>query len=66
MPLVKVKILLNDKLEINGVNDSGLNVSLVNYKVMKFNEDGNKLEQYVNVNIIDGHNFKYEFLIRLR
>lgn len=34
-PLIKVKLLLNNELEIDGVYDSGSNVSLINAKLLK-------------------------------
>lgn len=34
-PLIKIKLLLNDTLEISGIYDSCLNVSLINSKLLK-------------------------------
>lgn len=34
-PLIKIKLVLNDKLEIFGIYDSGSNVSLINARLMK-------------------------------
>lgn len=40
-PLIKVKLLLNDELEIHGIYDSGSNVSLINSKLLKLKGRGN-------------------------
>lgn len=44
-PLIKVKLLLNDKLEIYGVYDSGSNVSLINSKLLKLKNKKNSLNE---------------------
>lgn len=34
-PLIEIKVMLNDSLELNGVYDSGSNVSLINSRLLK-------------------------------
>lgn len=92
--MITVKLIINDKLQINGVYDSGSNVSLINSKLLKLKKNENNtytneanlitingvqktsgltslkvkifgLEKQVDVYIIDGKNFKYDFLIGL-
>lgn len=43
--MIKVKVLLNDTLEVNGIYDSGSNVSLINSRLLKM-----KKEQISNTN----------------
>lgn len=38
-PLITVKLLLNDTLEIFGIYDSGSNVSLINSKLVKIKDN---------------------------
>lgn len=52
-PLINVKLLLNDKLEIHGVYDSGSNVSLINSKLLKIRGEGNNLNE-ANLVTING------------
>lgn len=44
-PLIKVKLLLNNELEIYGVYDSGSNVSLINSKLLKLKTKKNSLNE---------------------
>lgn len=44
-PLINIKLLLNDTLEIYGVYDSGSNVSLINSKLLKLKGKGNSLNE---------------------
>lgn len=91
-PLIKVKLLLNDILQIYGIYDSGSNVSLINSNLLKLKGKRNNMneanlvtingvqktsglinvkikifdmEKNVDVYIIEGKNFKYDFLIGL-
>lgn len=48
-PLIKVKVLLNDSLEVNGIYDSGSNVSLINSKLLKIHK--NSLSSTKNSNL---------------
>lgn len=52
-PLINVKLILNDKLEVNGVYDSGSNVSLINSKLLKLKGEGNNLNE-ANLVTING------------
>lgn len=53
-PLIKVKLLLNDTLEVTGVYDSGSNVSLINAKLLKIQKKENENMQIVNLKTING------------
>lgn len=37
--MIKIKILLENKLEVNGTYDSGSQVSLINLKLIKMNKE---------------------------
>lgn len=91
--MIKVKLILNEKLEVLGIYDPGSNVSLVNSKLLKLkksekNYDKNaklvtingvkrtkgltnlkikimEIEKHMDVYIVDGKEFKYDFLIGL-
>lgn len=92
-PLIKVKLKLNECMEIYGIYDSGSNVSLINSKLLNIKQkrrdnyknaslvtiNGVKttqgwttmkikildIEKCVNVYIVDGNDFQYDFLIGL-
>lgn len=54
-PLIKVKLLLNDTLNISGIYDSGSNVSLINAKLLKIQPKENTSNiQTVNLKTING------------
>ena len=54
-PLIKVKLLINDKLEIYGVYDSGSNVSFINFKLLKLKNKKNSVNEK-NLITINGVN----------
>lgn len=51
-PLIKIKLLLNKEMEIDGVYDSGSNVSLINSKLLKIRSkrNGQNEENLVTIN----------------
>jgi len=53
-PLIKIKLLLNDTLEISGIYDSGSNVSLINAKLLKKKQKEKNERQVVNLRTING------------
>ena len=52
-PLINVKLLINDTLAIDGIYDSGSNVSLINSKLLKLKGKGNSLNE-ANLVTING------------
>lgn len=54
-PLIRVKLLLNDTLNISGIYDSGSNVSLINAKLLKIQKKiYTNNRQIVNLKTING------------
>lgn len=53
-PLIKIKVLLNNTTEVNGIYDSGSNVSLINSRLLK-RENTEKSNAYnANLKTING------------
>lgn len=55
-PLIKLKVLLNDTLEVTGIYDSGSNVSLINAKILNFKSNDNANRKKINLKTINGVN----------
>ena len=53
-PLIKVKLVLNKKVEIFGIYDSGSNVSLINSKLLKINNKALSYSKNNNLKTING------------
>jgi hypothetical protein len=53
-PLIRVKLLLNDSLEITGIYDSGANVSLINTKLLRIKQNKTTDPHIVNLKTING------------
>lgn len=53
-PLIRIKLVLNDKLEIFGIYDSGSNVSLINARLLKLKNKRIKDPKNTNLKTING------------
>lgn len=53
-PLIRIKLVLNDKLEIFGIYDSGSNVSLINARLLKLKDERIKDSENTNLKTING------------
>lgn len=53
-PLIKIKLLLNKKVEVFGIYDSGSNVSLINSKLLKINNKELSYSNNTNLKTING------------
>lgn len=54
-PLIKIELLLNDTLRVSGIYDSGSNVSLINAKLLKIQQqEGTNDINIVNLKTING------------
>lgn len=53
-PLIRIKLILNDTLEIFGIYDSGSNVSLINSKLLKLKNGKEKDKKSANLRTING------------
>lgn len=52
--MIKVKVLLNDTLEVNGIYDSGSNVSLINSRLLKIKKEQISNTNNTNLKTING------------
>lgn len=53
-PLIKIKLVLNNNLEIYGVYDSGSNVSLINSRLLKIGDKRDNILNKTNLKTING------------
>lgn len=53
-PLIRIKLVLNYKLEIFGIYDSGSNVSLINARLLKLKDERIKDSENTNLKTING------------
>ena len=53
-PLIKIKVFFNDFIEVNGIYDSGSNISLINSKLIKMNEKKVSNSERRNIKTING------------
>lgn len=53
-PLIKVKVLLNETLEVNGIYDSSSNVSLINSRLLKMKKKQTSDISNTNLKTING------------
>lgn len=53
-PLIRIKLLLNNKTEVSGIYDSGANVSLINSKLLKIKDKKINDSKSVNLRTING------------
>lgn len=49
--MIKVKVLLNDTIEVDGIYDPGSNVSLINSKLLKLNKNEMSMSNNGNANL---------------
>lgn len=64
-PLIKIKLLLNDLLEVSGIYDSGSNVSLINAKLLKMQQTNKNIMNMVNLKTINGEK-KTKGMVRVK
>lgn len=53
-PLIQIKLLINDILEVSGIYDSGSNVSLINVKLLNIKHKKSNNIEMVNLKTING------------
>lgn len=53
-PLIKIKLVLNENVEVFGIYDSGSNVSLINSKLLKIKNEETGLSNKTNLKTING------------
>lgn len=53
-PLIKIKLLVNNTLDISGIYNSGSNVSLINSKLLNLRKKEKFNLQTVNLRTING------------
>lgn len=53
-PLIKIKVRLNNTLDVLGLYDSGSNVSLINAKLLKLKNDNSNESKSSNLKTING------------
>lgn len=53
-PLIKIKVRLNNTLDVLGLYDSGSNVSLINSKILRLKNDNPSKSKSLNLKTING------------
>lgn len=53
-PLIKIRLVLNNSLEVFGIYDSGSNVSLINSRLLKLNDKRTRNSKKSNLRTING------------
>lgn len=53
-PLIRIKVILDNKLEIVGIDDSGSNVSLINSRLLRLKDEKLNNSESTNLRTING------------